>query len=147
MILTATRVSEAAGARWDEINFDGRMWTIPAERMKVGREHRIPLSGRAIDILKAMAEVRTNEFVFAGAKPGTSLTRPALRLHLCENLGVDASLHGFRTTFRSWVASQTNFPWEVAEMALAHTVGDSTERAYMEKPEPANVVPIPPLYD
>ena len=78
MILTATRTGEALGARWDEIDLEQRMWTLPPSRMKAGREHRVPLSTRAVTILKEMAEVRHNEFVFPGAKQGRSLTRNGL---------------------------------------------------------------------
>jgi len=129
MILTATRTGEALGARWDEIDLEQRMWTLPPSRMKAGREHRVPLSTRAVTILKEMAEVRHNEFVFPGAKQGRSLTRNGL-LWLFEHLGLKITSHGFRSSFRDWVAEATTFPREAAELALAHAVGDSVERAY-----------------
>ena len=129
LVLTATRVSEALGARWDEIDLDERMWTISAGRMKAGREHRVPLSGRAIAILKEMAEIRQNEFVFPGVKQGRPLTRNVFVWWL-QRLGLKITSHGFRSTFRDWAAEQTNFPREPAELALAHSVGDAVERAY-----------------
>ena len=132
LVLTATRTSETLGARWDEIDLDQRMWTIPANRMKAGREHRVPLSARAIGILNEMCAVRHNVFVFPGAKQGRPLTRNVfLRLlqRMCD-LGPAVTPHGFRSSFREWCAEATNFPREVAELALAHAVGDSVERAY-----------------
>ena len=106
------------------------MWTVPAPRMKAGREHRVPLSGRAIAILKEMAEIRQNEFVFPGAKQGRSLTRNVL-VSLFQRLGLSVvTPHGFRSSFRDWAAETTNFPREAAELALAHVVGDSVERAH-----------------
>ena len=129
LILTATRTSEALGARWDEIGFDQQMWSIPASRMKTGREHRVPLSARAIAILKEMAKVRQNELVFPGAREGRPISRMAL-VNLIERLAPEVTVHGFRSTFRDWCAEQTNFPREAAELALAHSIGDSVERAY-----------------
>jgi integrase len=161
LILTATRRGETLGARWEEIDLDQRMWVIPAGRMKAGREHRVPLSARAIAILKDVAEVRHNEFVFPGIKQGRSLWRAAPE-RLLRRLNVDVTSHGFRSSFRDWAAEATNFPREAAELALAHAVGDSVERAYqrgdlLEKrrklmeawaafceraPASANIVPI-----
>jgi integrase len=132
LILTATRAGEALGARWDEVDIGQRMWTIPASRMKAAREHRVPLSSRAIAILGEMAKVRQNEFVFPGAKRGRSLTRNVL-LRLLQRVSDSvpaATPHGFRSSFREWAAEVTNFPREAAELALAHAVGDSVERAY-----------------
>lgn len=129
LILTATRTSEALGARWDEVDLRQQMWTIPAGRMKTGREHRVPLSARAVAILKGMAKVRHNELVFPGAKEGRPVTRMVL-LALNRRMGLKATVHGFRSSFRDWAAEQTNFPREAAELALAHAVGDSVERAY-----------------
>ena len=161
LVLTATRVGEALGARWEEIDLDERMWTIPASRMKSGREHRIPLSARAIAILKEMAEIRRSEFVFPGAKQGRPLTRNVFDA-LFPRLELTVTPHGFRSSFRDWAAETTNFPREAAELALAHAVGDSVERAYQRgdllekrrklmeawaaycgrKPDTAKVIPI-----
>jgi integrase len=129
MILTATRRGESLGARWEEIDLDQRMWTIPAGRMKAGREHRVPLSARAITILEEMSTLKQNEFVFPGTKQGRSLSRGTPE-RLLRRLNVDVTSHGFRSSFRDWAAEATNFPREAAELALAHAVGDTVERAY-----------------
>lgn len=128
-ILTAARRSEALGARWDEINFDERIWAIPASRMKNRKEHRVPLSGAAFDVLRSLYEFRSNEFVF----PGVTAQRlsDASLLKMLEILGRrDLTMHGFRSTFRDWAGETTTFPSEVVEVALAHTVGSAVERAY-----------------
>ena len=161
MILTATRRGETIGARWEEIDLKQCMWTIPADRMKAGREHRVPLSPRGIAILNEMAELRLNEFVFPGTKQGRPLSRVTPE-RLFRHLNVIATSHGFRSSFRDWCAEQTNHPREAAELALAHAVGDTVERAYQRgdllekrrklmdawaaycarKPNTANIVPI-----
>jgi integrase len=122
LILTATRSSEARLAEWSEI--DGNVWTIPRARMKANREHRVPLCERAVAILDEMRAVRTSRFVFAGHGGPAGLRR------VLDRLGSDVTVHGFRSTFRSWCGARTNFPREVAEMALAHRIGDATEQAY-----------------
>ena len=129
LVLTATRVSETLSARWEEVDVEQRMWTIPPGRMKSGREHRVPLSARAIAILKEMADVRHNEYVFPGVKQGRPLTRNVFDA-LFPRLELTVTPHGFRSSFRDWAAETTNFPREAAELALAHAVGDSVERAY-----------------
>jgi integrase len=130
-ILTAARASEAAGARWSEIDLGQRLWIVPASRMKSAKEHRVPLSDAAMAIMEAMAEGRQGgEFVFRGRKRGTSITIDAFWQLLRRMKRDDLTVHGFRSTFRDWCAERTNFPREVAEMALAHAVGDATERAY-----------------
>ena len=131
LILTASRTGETLGARFDEIDFAARMWTIPAERMKAARDHRVPLVPRAVDIVKEMAAVRQNEFVFPGMKPGRSLSQTAL-LMLLRRLGYGyvVTSHGMRSSFRDWAAEKTTYPREVAEMALAHAVPDAVEAAY-----------------
>jgi integrase len=129
-ILTAARSGEVLGARWPEIDFDASVWTVPAARMKSGREHRVPLSKRAVEILSALAAVKTGEHVFPGAKRGKPLSVMALAMAM-RRLGVGSfTVHGFRSAFRDWAGESTNFPREVAEAALAHVVGDATERAY-----------------
>jgi integrase len=128
LILTAARSGEVLQARWDEIDLPSRLWTVPAERMKSGREHRVPLSDAAIAIVKAMAAIQLNDYVFPGRRG--ALGRTALFDQLRRIGRADLTTHGFRSTFRSWSAGRTNFPREVAEMALAHTVGDAVERAY-----------------
>ena len=132
LALTATRTSETIGAMWSEIDMDAGLWTIPAERIKAGKEHRVPLSAAALAVLKRMAEARQGdtEFVFAGGKRGKPLSNMAL-LKLLERMDrSDITAHGFRSTFRDWAAERTNFPREVAEMALAHAISGAVERAY-----------------
>jgi integrase len=129
VILTAARTGEALGARWDEIDLKARMWTVPAERMKAGREHRVPLSPRAIAILNELASFRVNDFVFPGTKRGKSLSDMAL-LMLLRDLHPGITTHGFRSTFKDWCAEQTNTPNFVSEAALAHIVADKVEAAY-----------------
>jgi integrase len=130
LILTATRRSETIGAKWDEINFDEKTWTIPADRIKGGKEHRVPLSSEAMKIAKAMNKVRDGDYVFPGGKAKKPLSNHALLALLKRMDRSDVTAHGFRSSFRDWAAEQTNYPREVAEMALAHTVSDKVEAAY-----------------
>jgi integrase len=125
-ILTAARVGEVRGATWDEIN--GDVWTIPAERTKAGREHRVPLSPRALAIVDELRRLRVSQFIFPGRKGCLCHATFRAVLHRAER--PDLTTHGFRSTFRDWAAECTNFPRELAELALAHRVGDDTERAY-----------------
>ena len=129
-ILTVARTGEVIGARWSDINLAERLWTIPAERMKAGKQHRVPLSGSATAILEQMAAIRSGEFVFSGANPGRALSNMALLMTLRRMGRPDLTTHGFRSTFRDWAAERTAFPSEAAEMALAHAVGDKVEAAY-----------------
>jgi integrase len=133
-VLTAARTGEVIGARWSEIDTTHAVWTVPAARMKAGREHRVPLSDRALAVVQAAAKLRANTkvdgFVFPGGKLGRSLSSMAM-LMLLRRLGrSDLTAHGFRSTFRDWCAEATNYPREVAEAALAHTLRDKTEAAY-----------------
>jgi integrase len=129
-ILTVARTGELLGATWAEIDLDKATWTIPSERSKTAKEHRVPLSTSAISLLEHMQNVSTSEFVFPGAKPGKSLSSMAF-LQLLKRMGRgDLTAHGFRSTFRDWAAERTAYPREVAEMALAHTIGDKVEAAY-----------------
>jgi integrase len=128
-VLTAARTGEVLGATWDEINIAERVWTVPAGRMKAGREHRVPLSGPAMAIIEQMSELRTGDFVFPGWRAGEPRSGMALLLALRRIRG-GLTTHGFRSTFRDWCAEATSFPSEVAEMALAHAVGDKVEAAY-----------------
>jgi integrase len=127
-ILTAARRSEALGARWSEIDLGERTWTIPAGRMKSGREHRVPLSDAALDILRSLDETRSSEFVFAGYSGHLSATALAGLLRVMGR--TDLTTHGFRSSFRDWASEQTAFSNEVCEQALAHTIGSQVERAY-----------------
>lgn len=126
-ILTAGRAGEVLGATWDEIDVGNRVWTIPGKRMKAGREHRVPLSDAALAVLEQMRIIRQSDSVFPGQRG--RMSHKALQLTL-RRTGRDATVHGFRSTFRDWAAEQTAFPSELAEMALAHSVGTAVEAAY-----------------
>ena len=129
-ILTAARTNEIVGARWDELKFHEKLWTIPATRMKAGKEHRIPLTEPLLAILEAMRAIRVSDFVFPGGKADKPLSNMAMAMVLRRIGRGDLTVHGFRSTFRDWAAECTNFPREVAEMALAHTLSDKVEAAY-----------------
>jgi len=129
-ILTAARTGEVLGAKWAEFDLDARLWIVPGERMKAGKEHRVPLSEPAILFLHDLRAVRRGEYVFAGSKSDRPLSNMSLLMCLRRLGRNDLTVHGFRSTFRDWVAEQTSFPGEVAEMALAHTIGDKVEAAY-----------------
>jgi len=129
-ILTACRSGEVRSARWEEIDLDKKIWVIPAARMKAGREHRVPLSARAVAILTALNETRTGEFVFPGAAGGKPLSGMAMAMQLRRMKADDITVHGFRSTFRDWASEKTSFPHEVCEQALAHAIGNKTEAAY-----------------
>jgi len=128
-IITCARTAEVLKARWNEIDLEQKLWTVPGEHMKAGIEHRVPLSTRALAILNEMQKLRTGDFVFPGRSKGTGLSANVLLTKL-RRLKCSHTTHGFRSTFRDWVDDSTNFKGEVAELALAHTVGDETERAY-----------------
>ena len=129
-IFTAARSGEVLGARWDEIDLDAKLWTVPAARMKAGREHRVPLTARALAILQTVEKVRTAEHVFPGQQRGKSLSIMALAMVLRRLNLENVTVHGFRSAFRDWAGNETSFSREIAESALAHAVGDMTERAY-----------------
>jgi integrase len=130
LILTASRTGEVLGARWAEINFDQKIWTVPANRMKVGRPHRVPLSKGCVDILARAKELAgASPFIFSGKRIDHPLSKPVFLLAL-HRIGVNSTVHGFRSSFRDWAAECTNVPREVAEMALAHTVENRVEAAY-----------------
>ena len=131
-ILTAARGNESRGAEWCEIDFEAETWTVPAERMKSGRAHVVPLSPQAIDTLrKAESLADGSPLVFPSpAKPGSPLTwSPALKL--LKRLGFDSTVHGFRAAFRTWALEQPGVSWAAAEMSLAHVVGSDVERRYI----------------
>jgi integrase len=129
-ILTAARTGEALNARWGEIDLDRAMWTVPPERMKGGKEHRVPLVGRALAILNDRLGASQCEFIFPGQRPGRPLHHDAMADLLVQMKRESITVHGFRSTFRDWAAETTNHPREVVEMALDHTVGDKVEAAY-----------------
>jgi len=128
LILTATRSGEVRFATWDEIDFNDRIWIIPAARTKTGREHIVPLSGYAIEVLTSVRDAGDSQFIFVATsdKPLSDMSMAAV----CKRMKTDVVPHGFRSTFRDWCAESTNFPREVAEMALAHSIGNSVEAAY-----------------
>ena len=130
LVLTAARSGEVRGARWDEFDRPARMWTVPATRMKAKRQHRVPLSPRAVEILEAARSLGNGRspllFPSIGGKP-ISITRLP---RLLRSLQIGAVPHGFRSSFRDWAAEETNHPREVVEAALAHVVGNQTEAAY-----------------
>src|SRR5262249_2255833 len=129
-ILTAARAGELVGARWDEINLADRIWVVPAGRMKSGAEHRVPLNEPAMAIVDQMQAIRQNDYLFPGRKPSSPITSDSL-WQLLRRMGHDnITIHGFRSSFRDWVAERTNYPAEIAEMALAHKVGSAVEQAY-----------------
>jgi integrase len=129
-ILTAARSGEVRGARWSEINLDAAIWTVPAERMKAGREHRVPLSTAAVALLKAMPVI--GEHVFAGQRGDAPLSDMSLTAVLRRMDRSDITVHGFRSTFRDWCAESVgnSFPREVCEHALAHSLPGKVEAAY-----------------
>ena len=126
-ILTATRSGEVRGATWKEIDLEAAVWIIPGDRMKAGKEHRVPLPRQAVDLLRALPKSKSR-FVFPATRGGmlSDMTLSAVT----RRMEMDAVPHGFRSTFRDWAAECTNYPREVAEMALAHTIGDAVEAAY-----------------
>ena len=128
VILTAARSGEVRGATWDEINLDERVWVIPAERMKASKEHRVPLTDDALALLAALPRFEGSPFLFTAPRGGT-LSDNTIR-KVTRSMGVDAVPHGFRSSFRDWCAESTNYPREVAEMALAHTISNAVEAAY-----------------
>jgi integrase len=129
LILTGVRSGEVLGARWDEFDLERAIWTIPPQRMKSGKEHRVPLSKRAMAIVKQLDADR-NEFVFAGGKPDRPLSNMALAMVLRRMKIEGVTVHGFRSAFRTWAAERTPFPYEVCEAALAHVVRNKVEAAY-----------------
>lgn len=141
LILTAVRSGEARGALWSEIDMDDAMWTIPPERMKMKKEHRVPLSPRALELLKELTQDEASPFLFTAPRGGElsdgTLNAVIKRMNeagkkqwIDPKVGRTVVPHGFRSTFRDWAAERTNLPRDVAEMALAHSIGDKVEAAY-----------------
>jgi len=129
-VLTATRTGEVLGATWDEFDARSALWTIAARRMKSGRVHRVPLSDRAVAIIGQLGKMRSGEFVFSGRKADRPLGNMSMATVLRRLEIEDATMHGFRSSFRDWVGNETHFSREIAEAALAHVVGDAAEQAY-----------------
>lgn len=131
MVLTAARSGEVRGADWSEIDLEARTWTIPAGRMKARQEHRVPLSEQAMVVLGDAREFTEGEgLVFPGPRSGEAMTDITFTA-LLRRLKIDAVPHGFRSSFRDWAAECSGAGWAVCESALAHTIGSSTEQAYM----------------
>lgn len=129
-ILTVARTGEVIGAQWSEFDLDAKLWKVPPGRMKGGREHRVALSDRAVALLRVLPTEDGNDFVFLGSRPGSGLSHMAM-MQVLKRMGHDdITVHGFRSSFRDWCAERTNYPREVAEMALAHVIDDKTEAAY-----------------
>lgn len=130
LILCASRSAEVRLAEWSEFDLDAKLWIIPAVRMKMGKEHRVPLSDAAIDMLRQLHEQRHGDYVFPGQKRGKPLSVMALTMQLRRLDVGHFTAHGFRSSFRDWCGDETSFPRDIAEMALAHKIGDATEQAY-----------------
>jgi integrase len=128
-ILTAARTNEVLGAKWNEIDFASKVWTVPPERMKGEREHRVPLPDGALSVLEAMRIVRKSDYIFPGNRRSKPLSNMCM-LMLLRRMGVDVTAHGFRSSCRDWCGEETGYPREVAEAALAHVIGDKAEQAY-----------------
>jgi integrase len=128
-VLTAARSGEVRGARWKEIDFQTRVWTVPPERMKSGREHRVPLSERAMSISNEMHQARMSEFLFPGVRHGEPLSYTTLA-RVLRRIKADVTGHGFRSSFRDWAGDRTPFARDVVEAALAHAIENKTEAAY-----------------
>lgn len=132
-ILTAARTGEVLGARRTEVDIEKQLWVIPAKRMKTPREHRVPLTPRALEIVRLAESAGQGPFIFAGLLPKKPLSGMAMEMMLRRMQVTDATVHGFRSSFRDWAGECTEFPRELAEAALAHVVGDEVERAYRRK--------------
>ena len=129
LVLTASRTAEVLHATWDEFDLDAGLWTIPATRMKSGKQHRVPLCPRAVEILGSLPREADNPHAFVGARRGKPIAHNAM-LELLQSMRSGCTCHGFRSTFRDWAAETTAYPNHVAEQALAHAIGSKVEAAY-----------------
>jgi integrase len=129
VILTAARTGELLGAKWNEIDLHAATWTIPAERMKTGKPHRVPLASAAIELLAGLPKEEGNPYIFIGAHGG-GMSDTSLIAVLRRMERKDFTIHGFRSSFRDWGAERTNYQNHVLEMALSHAVGNAVEAAY-----------------
>lgn len=130
LLLTAARTGEVIAAGFSEFDLEKKIWTVPADRMKANRIHVVPLSDRAVEIVKSIKHLPDEKFVFRGVKLGQHISNMAM-LQLMRRMEMKAVPHGMRSSFRDWAADMTDFPRELAEAALAHVVGDKTEAAYL----------------
>ena len=133
LILTAARSGEVLGARWSEVDLEVGIWSVPAARMKGRVDHRVPLCRRALEILQSLNEARVSDFVFPGQRPNRPLSGMAMEMLLRRLKVENATVHGFRSSFRDWCGDETSFPREIAEAALAHKTGNAVERAYRRR--------------
>ena len=129
-IVTAARAGEVTGARWSEFDMEAKVWTVPSDRIKAGKTHRVPLSREAMKILTKVRTMATATLVFPGWVAGRPLSLTSMLKVLKVAGGGNATVHGFRSTFRDWASERTHYPRDVAEMALAHAIGDKVEAAY-----------------
>ena len=129
-ILTATRTGEVLGMQWNEIDIKKQVWTVPATRTKAHREHRVPLSAGAVAILKRLLKQKRGDFVFCSQVRNAPISSMAMEMVLRRMQINDATVHGFRSSFRDWAGNETVFSREVTETALAHVIGDKAEQAY-----------------
>lgn len=132
-IHTAARTNETLGAVWNEIDFEQKVWNIPAERMKGNVAHKVPLTEAAMKVLDACRDQKASEYVFPGARVGRPLSNMSMNMLLRRMNIENVTVHGFRSSFRDWCGDKTNYPREVAEAALAHKVGNKVERAYRRR--------------
>jgi integrase len=130
-ILTAARTNETIGAKWSEIDFKAKVWTVPPERMKARKAHRVPLSEKALDLLRSMPTEEGNDFIFIGVEKGTGISNMSMDAVLRRmNYKSVATVHGMRSSFRDWAGEVANYPNHIAEMALAHAISSAVEKAY-----------------
>lgn len=129
-ILTACRTSEVLGATWAEVDLERRVWTVPAERMKMRKEHRVPIPDALLAILESLTRVKNNPHLFPGMRAGKPLSNMTMLMGLREMGRSDLTMHGFRSTFRDWAGECTPHPRDVCEQALAHSLGNAVEAAY-----------------
>ena len=115
--------------RWPEVDLEKKVWTVPAHRMKAGREHLVPLSERAVAILKPLPEIKTGDFVFPGQRKNRPRWHTAMNMTL-RRMKANFTVHGFRSSFRDWAGNETHYPRDLIETALAHVIGDKAEQAY-----------------
>jgi|LGOV01.1.fsa_nt_gb integrase len=130
LILTAARSGEVREATWEEFDLEAGIWTVPASRMKAGKEHRVPLSGRALEIVDELQKLQVSDFVFPGQRADRPMSNMAYAMLMRRLKLGQYTVHGFRSAFRDWAGDETHFPRDIAEQALAHQIGNETERAY-----------------
>ena len=135
LILTGCREDEVAGMTWSEIDFEKRVWTIPPKRTKTEKEHRVPLSDRALELLVRQYQSRTSDHVWPGRRKNTHIGPGALYQYLTKYMKVPVTIHGFRSSFKDWAGEETHFADITSELALGHLAGDKTKRAYKRKTE------------